>query len=219
MAKAPTSEKERFERAERANRLKEARISAGFSGVKSASAHHRWNVNNYKAHESGQNGYSTAQAKVYAEKFGVSLNWLWFGIGSPTDPDAVPPGISDVPMITMISAGQLAHQDAVVDLSTYPTVPAIDLPDGQWVAMRVEGNSMNKISPPESIIFVNLRDRRLVQNACYIVADEAGGATYKRYRPSENPPFQPASYEDVPPPRFQGSVTVLGRVRRSVIEM
>ena len=219
MAKAQISEKERFERAGRADRLKQARIAAGFRGVKSASAEFRWNVNNYKAHESGQNGFSSEQAKVYAEAYRVSLTWLWFGTGSPDDPDAAPPGIIDVPMISMVSAGQLAAQDAVLDLQSYPTVPAIDLPEGQWVAMRVEGASMNKISPPESVIFVNLNDTRLVQNACYIVADETGAATYKRYRMLDKPPFQPASYEDIPAPVFQGSITVIGRVRRSVIEM
>lgn len=125
----------------------------------------------------------------------------------------------DVPLISWISAGQLADQDGITDLSDFPPVPAVDLPDGDWIALRVDGPSMNKISPPDSIIFVNRRDKRLVANACYIVADETGAATYKRYRPNDDPPFQPASYEDVPPPAFSGAVHVVGRVRRSIIDM
>ena len=78
---------------------------------------------------------------------------------------------------------------------------------------------MNKISPPDSLIFVDLNDRRLVSNACYVIADETGAATYKRYRPNDKPPFQPASYEDIPPPRLEGAITVIGRVKRSMIDM
>jgi hypothetical protein len=78
---------------------------------------------------------------------------------------------------------------------------------------------MNKISPPDSIIFVNLRDKRLVTNGCYVISDESGQATYKRYRPNENPPFQPASYMDIPPPALEGAITIIGRVKRSMIDM
>ncbi|MGT2468453.1 hypothetical protein ACVOMV_32380 [Mesorhizobium atlanticum] len=42
-------------------------------------------------------------------------------------------------------------------LSDYPTIPTADLEEGEWIALRVDGPSMNKISPPDSIIFVNLR--------------------------------------------------------------
>ena len=65
---------------------------------------------------------------------------------------------------------------------------------------------MNKISPPDSIIFVNLRDKRLVTNGCYVISDETGRATYKRWRPNDNPPFQPASYLDIPPPELEGAI-------------
>jgi hypothetical protein len=78
---------------------------------------------------------------------------------------------------------------------------------------------MNKISPPDSIIFVNLRDKRLVTNGCYVISDETGRATYKRYRPNDNPPFQPASYLDIPPPELEGAITIIGRVKRSMIDM
>jgi len=118
-----------------------------------------------------------------------------------------------------VSAGQLASHDGITDFAHFPTVSALDLSEGDWIALRVEGDSMNKISPPESIIFANRRDKRLVHNACYVIADEQGNATYKRYRTDQTPPFQPASYLDIPPPDLRGTITVIGRVRRSIIEM
>lgn len=123
-----------------------------------------------------------------------------------------------VPLVSWVSAGQMTMQQPVVDLDEYPPIETAGLPRGNWIALRVTGDSMNKISPPDSIIFVDLSDRNLVPNALYVVADEEGNATYKRYRPNENPPFQPASYHDVPAPKINGVANVIGRVRRSVID-
>jgi len=132
-----------------------------------------------------------------------------------------PQAIVDVPRVSWVTAGEMGDQEAVTDLSDFPTVPAADLPAGRWIALKVEhdANSMNKISPPESTIFVNLDDRRLVPNACYIISDEQGRVTYKRYRPNEHPPYQPASYDDVEPPDLEGAIRVIGRVKRSQIDM
>jgi len=214
-------EQEKFERAERAKRLVEARKAAGFTGPKAVCDQFGWPINNYKAHESGRNGFGIADAKKYAKAYKVSLKWLQFGIGTPDDTyDEPPPVVTDVPKVSWVSAGQLAEQPGIESFDDFPTEPAIDLPEGQWIALEVEGSSMNKISPPGSIIFVNLRDKRLVPNGLYVVADETGAATYKRYRPNDDPPFQPASYDKkVEPPKFSGAVQVIGRVRRSMIDM
>lgn len=125
----------------------------------------------------------------------------------------------DIPIVSWISAGELGGQDGVVNLSDYPTIPAADLEEGEWIALRVDGPSMNKISPPDSIIFVNLRDKRLVTNGCYVISYESGRATCKRWRPNDSPPFQPASYLDIPPPELEGAITIIGRVKRSMIDM
>lgn len=211
---------EKHEKSLRAARLKEARIAAGYKGPKDIAERLGWNANNYKAHEYGRNGFGISDAKRFAKAFGVSANWLMFGNGKADDLDNdVAHAITDVPIISWVSAGEMRDHHTLMPYDDFPTTPVIDLPDGDWFALKVDGNSMNKISPPDSIIIGNRRDKRLVVNACYVVADETGAATYKRYRPTENPPFQPASYEEVAPPVFVGEVKVIGRVRRSMIDM
>lgn len=209
---------EQFEKAERAKRLSQARVNAGFGGYRKLAQRFDWNENTYKGHEL-RGSFSLTDARKYARAFKVSLNWLFMGAGEPDDIDEEPIKATDVPLISWISAGALGEHEGITELADFPTIPALDLPDGDWIALRVVGDSMNKISPPGSIVFVNRRDKRLAPNACYVVADEAGNATYKRYRPNDNPPFQPASYADIDAPEFQGAVTVIGRVKRSVIEM
>lgn len=210
---------EQFEKQQRAARLKVARTNANLGGYRKLASRFGWNENTFKAHEQGKSSFGLADARKYAKAFNVSVDWLFIGTGAPEDQDQQIASITDVPLVSWVSAGAMGEQDAVINLDDFRTIPIADLPEGTWIALRVDGPSMNKISPPESTIVVNLRDRRLVANACYIVADESGNTTYKRYRPSETPPFQPASYEDIPPPQFKGAVNVIGRVRRSIIDM
>ncbi len=124
---------------------------------------------------------------------------------------------TEVPIISWVSAGDMARDDVRDDALGTITMP--DLPEGDWIALRVDGTSMDKVSPPGSLIFVNRRDKRLVPNALYVIADEEGNATYKRFRPSPDR-FEPVSMDDTHETLFpEGAVTVVGRVRRSMIDM
>lgn len=123
------------------------------------------------------------------------------------------------PLISWVSAGALIIPDNDTDLESAKKVPLGDLGPGNWIALRVDGDSMDRISPPDSVILVNTEDRALVPNACYVIVTEDGSATYKRFR--NNPArFAPVStntdHDDIYP---EGAVTVLGRVRRSLIDM
>lgn len=77
------SDQEKFEREERAKRLKAARETAGFSGPKAVvtASNGAINENVYKAHEQGRNGFTVSDGRVYSDLFGVSLIWLYLGEG------------------------------------------------------------------------------------------------------------------------------------------
>lgn len=148
--------------------------------------------------------------------------WLAYEAG-PEELDDVPNTSSTltVPKISWVSAGAFAASDAVMPTDDFEKIAVAGLPPGDWVALKVDGDSMDRISPPESIILVNRRDKRLIPNACYVIEDGEGGATYKRYRQSPtrfepvstNPNHEPIFIEDGNIPR------VFGRVGRSYIDM
>lgn len=124
----------------------------------------------------------------------------------------------EIPLISWVSAGQMLRDDGQQDIIGYMEMSDLD-PKGQWIALRVEGDSMDRISPPGSIIFVDLNDKALVPNGCYVIADGDNHVTYKRFR--ANPMrFEPVStnlslqtiYPDQEP-------AIIGRVRRSLIDM
>lgn len=158
---------------------------------------------------------STENAAVLAELLQCNLNWLLTGEG---DGPGTLPAMRIVPILSWVSAGAMARDDAQQDVIGEAEGGGLD-PRGQWIALRVEGDSMDRISPPGSLIFVNLSDRRLVTNACYIITNGEGDATYKRFR--ANPPrFEPVSTNPAHEPIFpDGEPVVLGRVRRSVLDM
>lgn len=133
-------------------------------------------------------------------------------------------GVISAPLISWVSAGAFRKPEVPVsDLSSSDKAFTLGLdPEGEWIALKVEGDSMDLISPPESIVFVNLKDRRLVANACYVIADEEGGSTYKRYRPD------PARWEPVSANKKDHDTfyvkgdrgpRVIGRVKRTVLDL
>lgn len=213
-------DQERREREDRAERLVKARELAGFNGPTAVARKLNISVNTYKAHEQGRNGFGTVDAQAYAKLFGVSLRWLAFAIGTPDSQDEIDSVIS-APLISWVSAGALLKPDAPIDEEDVPIMLEQGLdPNGDWIALRVDGDSMNRISPHDSIIFVNRKDRRLVANACYVIGDGEGGATYKRFRPPST--WEPVSTNSALKPFVLKPGTepdIIGRVRKTVLSM
>lgn len=192
-------------------RLQELNLSASAASLKAGLS--RFAISNIQKNpESIPRGQTLVQL---ASVLDVTPEYLLTG---RTDERPIKLGSLSVPLLTWVSAGAMAQDDAQQE--AIGEIDASDLdPKGQWIALRVEGDSMDRISPPGSVIFVNLKDRRLVTNACYIITNGDGEATYKRFR--ANPPrFEPVSTNPAHEPIFpDGEPTVLGRVRRSTIEM
>lgn len=167
----------------------------------------------------GRGGVSTKTIQALAPVLKTNAGWLLDGTG---DENQIDPMVSAARLISWVSAGHLATPDAVLPSDEARLVHAPDLdPKGDWIALRVEGDSMDRVSPPDSIIFVNRRDRLLVPNGCYVFSDGEGGATYKRWRPSPNrlePVTTNLDHEAIFLAEGQEPL-VIGRVRRSVLDM
>lgn len=191
------------------SRLKELKLSASAASVKAGLS--RYAISNIQKKPALiPRGHTLTHLARVLE---VSPDYLLSGRG-----DAPSTERRHVPILTWVSAGAMARDDTQQD--AIGEVEAADLDfRGHWIALRVDGDSMDRISPPGSLIFVNLADRRLVTNACYIITNGDGEATYKRFR--SNPPrFEPVSTNPAHEAIFpDGEPTVLGRVRRSMIDM
>lgn len=64
-----------------ANRLRDARIKAGFKSVVEAAKRLGVPYQTYAAHENGNRAFDNESAAVYARRYKVSLDWLLTGRG------------------------------------------------------------------------------------------------------------------------------------------
>ena len=60
-------------------RLRNARLAAGFVSATDAIEYCKWKGSTYRAHENGQNNFNVEYATRYGKAYGVSASWLLLG--------------------------------------------------------------------------------------------------------------------------------------------
>lgn len=137
-------------------------------------------------------------------------------------PDGVEsdPVISYVPLLDFVSAGRLAQPASQIPVEDVPLLAFADLGPGEWFALKVKGDSMNKISPDGSVIVVNRADNHLVSGKSYVFSIQ-GETTFKRWQGGDPPYLESYSTETFPPifPKSKRGLAVIGRVKRTVLDL
>lgn len=198
-------------------RLQEARANAGYeSPTDAARAHPRdINQNTLISHENGNRPISRKAAEKYGKLFGVEAGWILFGERG----DVEFPGLVRVPVISLVSAGNLRDQPGVTQADVERWITVADLPSGDWVALGVDGDSMNRVAPDGCTILVNRADDRLLDGKFYVFALNGGEATFKRYK-RDPEMIQPYSTNpDHLPIAVPSDLYVFGRARRVITDL
>ncbi len=130
-----------------------------------------------------------------------------------------------VPLLDTVTAGKLKTPSSQIPLGDVPLLAFADLGRGDWFALKVEdkgdGDSMDRISPPGSILLVNKADRELRHGKCYIFSIE-GETSYKMWQDGEPPYMAPYSTNPIHKPIFvkrKRDFDVIGRVKRTVLDL
>ena len=71
-------------------RLKKSRYAAGYKTASAAIEKFGWKSSAYRAHENGQNNFSTQDALTYANAYDVTAAWLLVGEDSENSEKAEP---------------------------------------------------------------------------------------------------------------------------------
>jgi phage repressor protein C with HTH and peptisase S24 domain len=173
------------------DRLRQARIRAGFKSARSAATRHGWKPSTYASHENGQTPNPPREAiRDYARRFRVPLAWLETGEGVLTaEPAPLVGFIADGPELVPAEPGEVSG------LTLPPGAP----PDATPVVVR--GTSMYpRYFSGERMYYV--RDgrgpRELIGEEC--VVKIAGGPTVvKIIRRGSTPDVFNLEYWNAPP--------------------
>ena len=140
-------------------RLRKAREAAGFLTAKDAAASMGVPLSTYTQHENGQRGIPRDRAPQYARKFKVTEEWLLYGKGEPDLEISLPEGaepVEAIPILGEVPAGN--WREAVRDYQGWTHVAAREVRAGMY-ALRVSGDSMDRIVQDGALIIIDPNDR------------------------------------------------------------
>lgn len=153
-----------------------------------------------------------------ARELQTTEDWLLWEIGPEVVQFDESASVVQVPLISWVSAGKIADSSVAMP-GDVPLLAFADLGRGDFFALRVAGDSMDRISPEGSTIVINRADQLLVAGKCFVFAVK-GESTYKMWHP--DPQYlEPYSTNPANKPIFfkQNQMTVVGRVRRTVLDL
>lgn len=197
--------------------MQKARAAAGYdSPTAAAKAIRAINKHTLTSHENGNRALSRKAAENYARFFDVDAGWLLYGDSNPETTAEF-----QIPLVSMVSAGHLKKQEAVTPADIERWIKVSDLPSGDWIALTVEGTSMDRVAPEGSMLVVNRADDLLIDGKYYIFAVAGGEATFKTYRrnPERLQPFSTNPDHMSIPITDESDLYVFGRVRRIIQEV
>jgi len=204
-------------------RLKAAREAAGYRSARAAALENSWVEGTYRSHETGRRTIGLDDAEKYARRFrvrgaSVTAKIILFG------DDKAEPGVATqapsprvvvrVPVLSWVSAGRLADASTQVPAGDAPLVPIADLRPGEYFALKVSGDSMDRVSPDGSVIVIDRGDRQLKDGKFYVFAI-GGETTFKMPHASDDLQVAQPLDEDRPVCRACGK---RGQVRRLAVD-
>lgn len=205
-------------------RIKEARKARGISQTDLArildvtrSAVSQW--------ESGIFAPAMEKLLALAGELRVALEWLATARGerNPPEPNLrlEAQRVRLVPLLSWISAGQLIDAESQIPAEDVPLLAFADLGRGDFFALKVKGDSMNRVSPDGSTIVINRNDKNLAPSKPYVFWHRTEGTTFKLWRPDPDR-LVPHSWNDANQTIFikrKNDFAVLGRVKRTVLDL
>ncbi|MEY9466325.1 SOS-response transcriptional repressor LexA [Bradyrhizobium ottawaense] len=168
--------------------------------------------------EGKKRSFSSAKQPLVA----AALQWTVADlIGPPprrTSPSA--PKLAMVPLLDRVTAGRLRSPANQIPIEDVPLLAFADLGRGEFFALTVDGDSMDRYSPEGSIIVVNRAERTLVSGRCYVFSVK-GETTFKMWQGGANPHLSPFSTNPLNKPIFfkPRDLEVIGRVKRTILDL
>lgn len=152
---------------------------------------------------------------------GLRANYVLFGKGARLldEPD-ISEDLTMVPLVSWVAASSFAEITVPAE-EVEKFIPVAGLEPGDYIALEVRGDSMDRIAPDGSIAVINRRKRDMIDNKFYVVASEDGGSTtLKRFKEDWPARLEPYSHNPEHQTIFiREPVKVVGQLARVITEL
>lgn len=159
-------------------RLKKARIAAGFDSTVEAARALGISQSTYAQHENGLRGIPKDKAPLYARRFKVTEEWLLYGKGKNAIPEGAEPTVP-IPLLGDVPAGP--WREAVRKSHHFIPAPQSGMPPSAY-ALKVRGDSMDRVAKDGATIIIDPTDFDLFERRLFVVRNSDGEVTFKQYR-------------------------------------
>ena len=136
----------------KADRLRQARIDAGYSSAAEAAQRFGWQESAYRHHENGTRNYGPDAAKKYGRAFKVKPGWL-LGLDKINDLPPTPSNAADELGVNgSVAAGVWRESEYWNDERSFVITLPSPVPGAQRFGLVVEGNSMDLFYEDGSVL-------------------------------------------------------------------
>lgn len=155
------------------------------------------------------------------DAIGLRMYWVATGLGPRLIEEAdFTADVASVPVVSWVAASRLAETSSIDARADLPRILVPNLGRGDFMALKVVGDSMNIIAPEGAHIVVNRAEKELIPRAFYVFSSVDGEeATFKRWmtRPDRLEPYSTnMEHEAIYPEK---APVVVGRVRKVMLDL
>jgi phage repressor protein C with HTH and peptisase S24 domain len=184
---------------EPADRLKEARIRAGFETAADAATYLGLAAPTYASHENGSRGITVSKAGVYARAFRVSPEWILYGASKSAPTQAQPElAPSDMPHDLVPVYDVCASAGDGVFVSSEEQIDSMAFPAGylRWLTranprdlaiIGVKGDSMHPTLADDDVVMLDRSKRDLSYDGLFVIRDNGDALLVKRIGRAKTP--------------------------------
>lgn len=165
-------------------RLRQARIDAGFESAAAAAQRFDWRPTTYAGHENGSRGFGVDLVETYARAFRVAPEWLLFGRSSAS---STPPPADDLVPVYNVQAsagnGMTVHDEYIVDRLAFPPgyLRSITKSSPNNLAiLKVKGDSMLPTLKDDDLVMIDTAKRDLSWGGIFVLRVDGDGLLVKR---------------------------------------
>jgi phage repressor protein C with HTH and peptisase S24 domain len=215
----------------KSERLKQARMAAGFENATEAAERFGWKPPTYLGHENGSRGFSADTAAAYGAAFRVRPAWLLFGTGEPGGASHLPVAqvgfaeqVPDPVLVPVYAVHASAGPGAINE--TEDIAVKLAFPRGylrhltrsateNLAIIGVKGDSMIPTLKDDDVVMLDMTKTDLSYDGLFVIRDGGDALLVKRIgRASRRGYIMIISDNPHVPPveRAQSEIEVIGKV-------